>query len=309
MSVLQGGVWPVMLTPFSSGGEIDWNMVDLLTDWYISSGVSGLFAVCLSNEMYHLTNEERLALAQRVVCRANGRVPVVASGTFGGTLEERTWFVKQMSQTGVDGVVIIVCQLAGKDQSDEMWKANVEILLESTKDVPMGLYECPKPYHRLLSPELMGWCASTGRFYFLKETSAQIDFITQKIEASKNSSLRFLNANTHVLLTALQRGGDGYCGVGANFFPDLYVWLCERFESDPEKAVRLHRFLSIAQKVVAHKYKVSAKCYLRLLGLPLNSVCRDQHEIFLDDDLLVLDHLKETADEQRTELGIKSLTL
>ena len=309
MSEMPKGVWPVMLTPFTPEGPIDWDAVDVLTDWYIDSGVAGLFTVCLSNEMYHLTDTERLALAERVAGRANGRVTVVASGTFEGTLEERARFVRQMAETGVDGVVAIVCQLAGQDQTDETWRANAEALLEATGDVPMGLYECPRPYHRLLSPELMGWCASTGRFHFLKETSAGMDLISQKIEATRNSPLRFLNANTHVLLAALQRGGDGYCGIGANFFPDLYVWLCEEFESEPEAAARLHRFLSIAQKVVAHKYKASAKVFLGMLGLPVEPVCRDQKETFREDDLLVLDHLQEAAEEQRAELGIAAPAL
>ena len=61
---LPKGVWPVMLTPFTADGAIDWDGVDVLTDWYIESGVAGLFAVCASSEMYHLTEGERYALAR-----------------------------------------------------------------------------------------------------------------------------------------------------------------------------------------------------------------------------------------------------
>ena len=52
----------------------------VLTEWYIQSGVAGIFSVCLSSEMYQLSNEERLAIARRVVEKAAGRVPVVAGG-------------------------------------------------------------------------------------------------------------------------------------------------------------------------------------------------------------------------------------
>lgn len=45
-----------------------------LIEWYIASGCTGLFAVCQSSEMYHMSNEDRLALAKHVVDQAAKRV-------------------------------------------------------------------------------------------------------------------------------------------------------------------------------------------------------------------------------------------
>ena len=56
------GVFPTMITPFTADGAIDWAGVDGLVEWYIASGVTGIFAVCQSSEMYHLTEDERLEL-------------------------------------------------------------------------------------------------------------------------------------------------------------------------------------------------------------------------------------------------------
>ena len=94
------GVWPVMLTPFKENGEVDWSGVDALTDWYIEAGVAGLFAVCLSSEMYELTEEEKISLVRRVVKRSAGRVPVVASGTFGGSIKRQAQFIKETTLEG-----------------------------------------------------------------------------------------------------------------------------------------------------------------------------------------------------------------
>ena len=33
-----------------------------MVEWYIACGCTGLFAVCLSSEMYNLTDDERLAV-------------------------------------------------------------------------------------------------------------------------------------------------------------------------------------------------------------------------------------------------------
>lgn len=83
------GVWPVMLTPFHEDRSIDWDGLDALIEWYLAAGLSGLFGVCLSSEMYALTPEERVRLAAHVVKRAAGRVPVVAAGAFGDSPAEQ----------------------------------------------------------------------------------------------------------------------------------------------------------------------------------------------------------------------------
>ena len=95
-----------MITPFDSAGHIDYAALEALTDWYIDSGVAGLFAVCLSSEMYDLTDRERLGIAKAVYRRAAGRVKVVATGTFGGSLEQMAAFSHEMSEY-CDAVVII----------------------------------------------------------------------------------------------------------------------------------------------------------------------------------------------------------
>ena len=301
---LPKGVWPVMLTPFSADNKIDWDALDRLTDWYIDSGVAGLFAVCLSSEIYELSDEERLGLANRVVRRSNGRVPVVASATFGGAIEGQANLVRQMADTGVDAVVAIVCKLADVAETEQTWKANVERLLEQTQDIPMGLYECPKPYHRVLDGEQIRWCASTGRFLFLKETSGRLELIVEKIEATRGSSLSFYLANTPNLLATLQEGGDGYSGIGANFIPELYVWLCRHFAEAPDVAAKVQRFMSLIQHLAAYKYPVGAKRFLSNLGLGIRDGCRVASEPLTDTDVKALEHLRASIEEIRVEIGI-----
>lgn len=255
------GVWPVMLTPFTESKEVDWDGLAALTEWYLASGVQGLFAVCLSSEMYDLEDDERLKVAEHVVDVVNGRVPIFASGTFGGPGVRHSEFARKVADTGVDGVVVIAAQMADEGDGDDVWKDNVSRLLEET-DVDLGIYECPRPYHRLLEPETLAWCASTNRFKFIKETSRSMSTIVQKIDAVKGTPLRFYNANTATLLDSLKAGGDGFCGISANVYPDLHVWLCENFESRPDDARALQCFLTVAEKAVGFNYPGSSKLYL-----------------------------------------------
>lgn len=62
-----------------------------------------------------LTNEERVAIARRVVDKSGGRVPVVVGATFEGGLEEQAGLMREMGQFS-DAVVIITNQIAAMEE-------------------------------------------------------------------------------------------------------------------------------------------------------------------------------------------------
>jgi len=297
------GLWPVMLTAFHHDKSIDWDGIDRLTDRYLDSGAAGLFAVCGSSEMYELTEEERLALAARVVKRA-GSTPVIASGTFGGEIAHQAEFVKRMYGTGVRAVVCLVSQLATEDQPDRVWQDRMAELLEMTRDIPFGFYECPAPYHRLLSPALLAWAVSTGRIFWLKETSEQIDLIRQKIDVVRGSHLHFYNAHTATLLPSLRAGGNGFSGIAANFYPALFSWLCRNFTKEPEIAEELQQFLTVSQDIVTCKYFSAAKQFVVMNGLKITTTCRVEEHSFNQIETENLHRLRKESNMWHEKLRI-----
>ncbi len=292
---LPRGLWPVMLTSFQPDGAIDWEGVDALTDWYIASGAAGLFAVCLSSEMYVLSPEERLALARRVVARSNGRVPVVATGTYGGTVEAQAAFVREMAATGVDAVVVITSRLAAADEDEAAFRARCERLLERTAPVPLGLYECPVPYKRLLSPEMAGWLAGTGRFLYLKDTSCDLGAIQAKVEAIEGTPLGLYNAHTPTALSSLEAGAAGLSPIAGNYYPELFARLCASYLEQPAEARDLQRVLTLMEGVARSRYPTAAKAFLGLRGLPIGVKCRTQEVALSADDEMLLQSLREVA--------------
>ncbi|MFC1996803.1 dihydrodipicolinate synthase family protein [Chloroflexota bacterium] len=290
---LPQGLWPVMLTSFKSDGSIDWNGIDAITDWYISSGAVGLFACCLSSEMYTLTPNERLRLTRRVSQRSNGRVPIVAPGTFGGDLGSQAEFIKQMADTGVTAVVVIPNQLVAENEGEEILRNRIERLLLLTDSIPLGLYECPLQYTRLISPDTLRYIAPTGRFLYLKSISSNVELVRFKIEAVRNTPLGLFNANTPTALTSLQNGAAGLSPISANYFPELFSWLCDSFHDCSEKTRSLQRMLTLMESITPVKYPASAKYFLQQRGLPIHTKCR-VGKIFLSrDDTMFLDNLGE----------------
>lgn len=200
-----GGSWPVMLTPFTEDNKIDYDGLKELVDWYIKNGVSGMFAVCQSSEMFYLSLEERVKYAAKTVEFAAGRVPVIASGHVSDKIEDQITELNEIAKTGVDAVILITNRLAKEDEDDSVWIENCKKILENMDpNVPLGFYECPYPYKRLLTPETISWCASTGRFYFLKDTCCDIAQIRKKLEVIEGSNLKLYNANTTTLLESMR---------------------------------------------------------------------------------------------------------
>ncbi|MBN1641312.1 MAG: dihydrodipicolinate synthase family protein [Anaerolineae bacterium] len=290
------GLWPVMLTSFREDGAIDWQGIDALIEWYIASGASGLFACCLSSEMYALSPEERLALTRRVVARCAGRVPVVATGTFGGPVAQQAAFVRQMADTGVDAVVVITSQLAAADEDEAVLRGRMERLLEGTAPAPLGLYECPVPYKRVLVPETVSWLARTGRFGYLKDTTCDLGAIQGKLAAARGTPLRVFNAHTPTALASLRSGAAGLSPIAANYYPGLYAWLCAHHADRPAEALAVQRSLTLMEGVARTYYPTAAKAFLRERGLPIGTRCRTQYLSLSADDHVLLASLAEEAD-------------
>lgn len=285
-----------MITPFTKSGEVDYAALEQMIEWYIDRGVHGLFAVCQSSEMFYLTLEEREGIARFVKEKTAGRVQVIASGHISDQLEDQIKEMTCIAETGVDAVVLVSNRLAAAEEDDSTWIGNASKLLQAIPSIPFGIYECPYPYKRLLSPETLKWCADTGRFQFLKDTCCDLQQIQAKLEAVKGSGLKLFNANSTTLLESLKLGAAGFSGVMANFHPDLYVELTEEWSYDLAKAERLQTFLSVASLMELQLYPINAKYHLQKLGLPIETTSRNKDDSGLKGNhRLEVEHLERLA--------------
>ncbi|QHI69398.1 dihydrodipicolinate synthase family protein [Tichowtungia aerotolerans] len=262
---ISDGVWPVMLTPFEETGRIDWRGLELLTEWYISQGVHGLFSACLSSESLHLCCADKLEMVRRVVEVADKRVPVVAGVMGAADCSERIRMVRQVISFGADAAVMTLCDLVPEGAGDELWIEEMEQHLKELAGAPLGLYECPKPYHRRLTPLLTEYVTDRSEFLFLKETSGDLTEMERKSRAGKKSGLKIFTASAVTLREALDRGINGFSGLQANVWPSLLVKLFECRRENPELADRLQQFFIDYNWAVGlqHAYPAGAKLYLK----------------------------------------------
>lgn len=308
------GSYPTMITPYKEDGTVDYEAAEKLVEWYWKEGCDGIFAVCQSSEIWYLNEEERVSLAN-VVCKKaaelaeadTSRPPmtIVASGHVSEKMEDQIRELNRIAESGADAVILITNRMDIDNTSDENWIRDAETILENLPaDVTLGLYECPVPYKRLLTPKILEWCLSTGRFRFIKDTCCDADEIERRMQILRGTDLLLFNANAQTLYASMKSGAAGFCGIMANFQPAVFSWLTHHMD-DPRASV-VGSFLSISAFTESLAYPVSAKYNLSVNeGIPMTIKSRScDPERLTDYQKMCVNQLHELTNEVKRQLGI-----
>ena len=278
-------IFTTMITPYNADGGVDYETAEKYVDWYFENGLDGIFAVCQSSEIFFLSLEERVELNKRVYARAKQlekesgkKLTVVSSGHISETIEEQAKELTAIYESGTDALILITNRLDINNEGDDVFIENAEKLLKLLpEDAKLGFYECPYPYKRLVTPKILDWCLSTGRFVYMKDTCCDIEIIKERCKQLEGSTFKLLNANCQTLLESMKCGGHGYCGIMCNYHPKLYAWLGENFEKEPEKAELIQSVIgTFGFTEGGLPYPLTAKYHMSLCGIPTENIARNR---------------------------------
>jgi 4-hydroxy-tetrahydrodipicolinate synthase len=301
------GIIPVMITPFTANGQIDYPGLARLVEWYIENGSDALFAVCQSSEMQYLSLEERVELAAFVKQAARGRVPVIASGHISEDLGDQLAELTAIAATGVDGMVLVTNRLDARREGCTRFIDDLTWLLDRLpKQIPLGLYECPAPYRRLLTDDELTFCANSGRFVIRKDVSCDLETVKRRVTLTRGTPLAIVNANAAIAFDAMKAGSRGFTGVFTSFHPDLYKWMMIEHASAPALADELSIYLALSAMAEPMGYPKLAKLYHQRIGTfactDSRAVAFDIHEKFWALDAL-LDKIVEGTEHYRHRIA------
>lgn len=266
------GVFPTMITAYTKEGRVDYKGIEALVEWYWKKGCDGIFAVCQSSEIFYLTLEERVKIGKTVVEKAKAlanvdksRKPmkIVVSGHVSDSFDEQIKELNAMAGVGADALILISNRMDIGNTAEDKWIDDLHKLMERLpENISLGVYECPKPYKRLLTEKMLKACKATGRFAFIKDTCCNAALIKERLEILSDSDIGLYNANAQTLLETLRTGADGYCGIMANFHPEIYKWLFDNAAKKECGIVQAFVCMTAFTEVLA--YPATAKYYLRV---------------------------------------------
>lgn len=271
------GVISLLLTPFRENGEIHWDQYERYVRWQAQQEVGGLFAVCGSSEMAHLSLEERLGLAARAVALARP-LPVIATANLHADPSEHRDEIRRMEDTSVSGVVLV---------PPSGLAADIERLfdyfaaLADTAGVPVFLYEWPGAVPHRIPAELPARLAAHG-VIGIKDTTCTVDGIAEKIAAAP--SVLVYQACTPFLMEAIERGAGGIIAVTSTVFPDLVArfWRSATTSLTSPNTQELFLRLVALDSFLRMSYPATAKYLLAQRGFDFGIYCRNSRELSPD---------------------------
>lgn len=301
---IRNGIYPTMITPYTRGNELDEDALRRLVQWYWEKGCHGIFAACQSSEIFFLSLQERcrsVEIVKKESLRLAARdhkapMTIVASGHISDELSKQAEELTMIHEAGADAIVIITNRLDISRTDEIKWLRELSQLLQRLPDnIPLGIYECPTPYKRLLSPQMLKEVRDSGRFVFFKDTCCDPNLLRERAEYLSGSGLKLFNANAQTLLLSLRTGGSGYCGIMANFHPELYVWLYDNYQIKGEALEYLADVLSMTAFSEVLAYPITAKYFLdHFENIPMELLSRScELEKFGEYDKLVMKQLKQ----------------
>jgi 4-hydroxy-tetrahydrodipicolinate synthase len=284
---------PVMITPYNLKAEVDLDVVSILVEFYLAAGVKGFFANCLSSEMFSITENERLELTAHIVKQVRGRVPVVATGSFGLTIADKALFTRKIYDTGIDAAIMITGHFAKEEDTDETLLRNFEQLFLATGNIPLGMYECPAPYKRIITADVFRKLLAANRLVYHKDTSITHENVQAKLDILKETenSMEFYDAHTPNAAFSLQQGAKGMSSISGNFYPEVMVWMVNN-ATNPEKQEEvkwLQEELTKVDPLIHIAYPMCSKYFLQKRGLPVRTISRAVATKLTPDQRTVLD--------------------
>lgn len=229
------GVYVIAVTPFLDNGEIDWNSVDRMVDFYEEKGVTGMTILGLLGEAPKMTSEESKAIAKRVIGRA--KVPVVVGVTAPGLAAMRE-LADSVMEMGAAGVMVAPPWTTKTDDQAYAFYASVGDALGKT---PWVLQDYPLTTNVTIAPKVIDRIVKdVPTCVMLKHEDwpglAKISALRASSDKGETRRISILCGNGGLFLPEeMGRGADG--AMTGFCYPEMMVGVVENYaKGDVERA-------------------------------------------------------------------------
>lgn len=212
-----------MVTPWNSSRGILLNSVDRLVEHLISSGVHGLFPLGSTGEMFLLSQQERMKMAERVIETNSGRLPVFVQ-VAAPTTNESVLLARHAHDAGADGIAAVTPAYY-RVSDEEMYDYYSTIAQSVPKDFPVYLYNLPQSTTNDLSVSVCQQLAAKHpNIIGIKYSFSDMER-TRAYLAVRDGNFSVLQGCDLLANIALVLGCDGVVSGLSNVFPEPFVEL------------------------------------------------------------------------------------
>ena len=216
------GVFPYLVSPIGSDGNIRADVLGRLCDDLIKSGVHGLTPLGSTGEFAYLGREQRLAVVQATIEATQRRVPVVA-GVASTSTADAVAQAKACQKLGADGILAVLeAYFPVKEaQIESYFRAIADAV-----DIPVVIYTNPQFQRSDLTLDVVARLAEHPRIRYIKDASTNTGRLLSIMNRC-GENIRVFSASAHIPAAVMLIGGVGWMAGPACVAPRQSVALYE----------------------------------------------------------------------------------
>jgi 4-hydroxy-tetrahydrodipicolinate synthase len=274
------GVFPYLVSPVDSNGQIRTKVLGRLCDDLIKSGVHGLTPLGSTGEFAYLNNVQRIAVVQVTIESAQRRVPVIA-GVVSTSTTDAVAQAMAYQKMGADGILAILEAYfpLGDAQVESYFRAIADAV-----DIPVVIYTNPQFQRSDLTLDVIARLSAHPRIQYIKDASTNTGRLLSIMNRC-GDNIKVFSASAHIPAAVMLIGGVGWMAGPACLIPrqsvELYN-LCKAARWD--EALKLQRKLWRLNEAFA-RYNLAAciKAGLAIQGYDVGDPVAPQAALTADE--------------------------
>ncbi len=258
------GIFPPVATPFTDGGEIDYEALGHNLRFYYSSRLRGIVMLGSTGESVHLETDEKLELV-RLASRLRPERKLLLAGVGGGSTKEAIAFARQLEPFPVSALLAAApAYYKGQMQVPALCRYYHE--LADNAPFPLLLYNVPQFSGLELPVEAVAELSGHPRIVGMKDSSGDLIYL-QRVQQRVQAGFEILTGSAQVWGPALMLGVRGAILALACALPDLAVDLRDAYRDGKDVTALQQRVFRVGQLLTSDYGIAGIKFAMDLVGL------------------------------------------
>lgn len=203
------GIYAALVTPYTTGGEVNYAELKKLVRYLIRQGIDGFYVGGSTSEAFLLSGRERQKILESVLEENNGEKKVICH--VGAISTEFAASLARHAKAAGASAMSAISPFYYKFTEKEIIGYYRDLM--DAADLPMFVYNFPDFSGFSLSESVLDALKSSGNLRGVKFTCSDM-FLLERIK-TKNPDLVVWNGFDEMLLSGLCMGADG--GIGSTY--------------------------------------------------------------------------------------------
>lgn len=259
-----------LATPFGPDGQVDYKQLEALVEFQLEHHTDGIVALGTTAETPTLSQEEKDKIAQTVIGKVAGRIPVIVGAGSNDTLHAAA-LARRYEAMGADGLLVVTPYYNKANKSGML--AHFCTIADGV-NIPILLYNVPSRTGCSIPLDVLEELSHHKNIVGIKEASGDIAYVTAAARLL-NQDFCMLSGNDDEVLPLLALGGSGVISVLANIAPDQTHELVSSYQSGDIAHARdmQLKYLELIHALFAETSPAPLKEAMNLLGMKVGA-CR-----------------------------------